>query len=457
MYKKLMALLLVGALLMSLLVGCGPKEEAASNDGDAQETTGGTTEEGAEQEVEEIELTFMHNLLEETEGGAAIAFRDAIDKVLSENPGLTITEEALASSSYHTKIKTTAAGNELPDIFVIRASMLDMLIETELVGSIDEDLNADTDWKDGFLDGSFQAFSRGDKVYGIPLSAKSTSVVFYNEDIFNEVGIEQFPQNFEEFKQAVATLAENGYTPISLGNKDKWVAQSCIISTLGDRFTGTEWFDSILSEGGASFTDQEFVNALNAMKELADLNGFNEDSSSIDNMQQRTPYYNKEAAMFIEGAWAIGDVSKDAPEDVLKATKLALLPPVEGSKGRADAFSGGSSVAFVINSELSGEKRALAVEVLKALSSPEYGKTMTEYNKFAAVKPAAYDESKLTELTKQYMELAGKTTFTPVYDAYLPPAVIEVINSGLQELVIDLVTPEELADKIQKEYERTLE
>ncbi len=82
MYKKLMALLLVGALLMSLLVGCGPKEEAASNDGEAQETTGGTTEEGAEQEVEEIELTFMHNLLEETEGGAAIAFRDAIDKVL---------------------------------------------------------------------------------------------------------------------------------------------------------------------------------------------------------------------------------------------------------------------------------------------------------------------------------------------------------------------------------------
>ncbi len=50
-----------------------------------------------------------------------------------------------------------------------------------------------------------------------------------------KVGIEQFPQNFEEFKQAVATLAENGYTPISLGNKDKWVAQSCIISTLGDR------------------------------------------------------------------------------------------------------------------------------------------------------------------------------------------------------------------------------
>ncbi len=92
------------------------------------------------------------------------------------------------------------------------------------------------------------------------------------------------------------------------------------------------------------------------MKELADLNGFNEDSSSIDNMQQRTPYYNREAAMFIEGAWAIGDVSKDAPEDILKATKLALLPPVEGSKGRADAFSGGSSVAFVINSELSGEK-----------------------------------------------------------------------------------------------------
>lgn len=441
MVKKMVSLLLATALSMSLVVGCAKKEEPKPQN----------------EESKKIELTFMHNLLEETEGGAAIAFRTAIDKVLKENPELTIEEEALASSSYHTKIKTAAAGNELPDIFVIRASMLDMLIENGLVSSFEQEMNADTAWKNGFLDGAFKSFTRGDKVYGIPLSAKTTSLVYYNEDIFKEAGIDEFPKTFNEFKEAVTKIKEKGYTPISLGNKDKWVAQSCIISTLGDRFTGTEWFESILSGSGAKFTDPEFVDSLAAMKDLADLNAFNPDSNSIDHMQHRTPFYNKKAAMFIEGAWAIGDVSKEAPEDVLKATKLAILPPAEGGKGLTDAFSGGASVAFVINGNLSGEKRDLAIKVLKELSSPEYGKIMTEYNKFSAVKPADYDESKLSDLTKQYMQISGKTVFTPVYDAYLAPSIIEVINGGLQELIIGLVTPEELAEKIQKEYERTLQ
>ena len=413
----------------------------------------GGSQESSEQDP--LELTVIHNMLVETEGGAAVAFNDALDRVRAAYPELVISDEGLAAAAYHTKIKTLAAGNELPDVFIIRGSMLDTLIENDLIQSIENDLKADRSWMNGFLPGTFDVFTKGDKIYGIPLSAKSTSLVFYNREIFKEAGIDSFPATFEEFKQASAKLIKAGYTPIALGNQDRWVVNSCIMSTLGDRFTGTDWFKNIKAGNGAKFTDPEFVASLRALQELADMGAFNSDMNSIDNMQMKTLYYQKKAAMFIEGAWAIGNVSTDAPEDVRNATGIAVLPPAAGGSGEANAFSGGASLAYVINGNLSDEKRKIAIRLLQELSSAEYGATMAESNKFPAVVPGDYDKSKLSELTQVYNQILDDTVFTPVYDIHLTPPVIEVMNIAAQELLIGLTTPEEMAVKIQKEYEQT--
>ena len=49
---------------------------------------------------------------------------------------------------------------------------------------------------------------------------------------------------------------------IAFGNSGKWQGNSCFMSTIGDMFTGKDWFQSIIDKGGAKFTDQEFVDAL---------------------------------------------------------------------------------------------------------------------------------------------------------------------------------------------------
>ncbi len=54
-----------------------------------------------------------------------------------------------------------------------------------------------------------------------------------------------------------------------MGNKPNWPAESCWLSTLGDRFTGPDWTQSILEGSGAKFTDEAFVKALTAFQELA--------------------------------------------------------------------------------------------------------------------------------------------------------------------------------------------
>ncbi len=449
--KKLICLVLVGIFTLSILTGCG----SSSTDSQANNSEQAQNQDSKDNKAQKVTLSFTHDLVEEVEGGAAIAFKQSLDRVRKEHPEITIVEDVLPDTSCYTKIKTLAAGNELPDLFVMRGDLLDMLVSSDLVASIEKDINADSEWKSGFLPGVFDVFTRNGKIYGVPTSCKSTALAFYNEEILKESGVNEFPKTFSELKDAVTKIKNKGYTPISLGNKEQWVAQSCILSSLGDRFTGTEWFMSIKDNKGAKFTDTDFVNSLKAMKELADLGAFNSDMNSIDNMQQRTTYYNKKAAMFFEGAWAIGDIVNDGPKDVVEATHVALVPSVEGGKGKANATSGGASVAFAM-SNLEGAKRAAAIDVLKELSGPGYGTTMTEYNKFPAVKPGNYDKNKITPLAKEYNSIIEKSVFSPVYDIYLAPALSDVINIGTQELLIGAITPEKLAEKIQAEYEKTL-
>lgn len=404
-------------------------------------------------ENSEIELSFMHYYTTADEGAYSITFNKVLDEYIESHNEYKINEEVLSHDNYEMKIKTLAAANELPDVFLVKGSMVDTFKESGLIKSFEPILADNQEWKNSFIDGAFEDFKREGDIYGIPLSVGATSLVFYNQEIFEEAGVNEFPETWEGFKTAVTKIKEAGYTPISLGNKGKWVAESCILSMLGDRYTGTDWFRSIRDRKGASFTDQEFVSALDAMQTLAEMKAFNMDMNSIDNYQQKTAYYNKEAAMFFEGAWAVNVVETNAPQDIVKNTKITILPEVKSGKGDANTLAGGAGWAYQINPNLEGEEREAAIDLIKNLTNQEFSTRLIENNGRPATQPENYDKSKVSDLMNEYFALIEKSKFTPTYDVQLSPSVIEVMNSGLQELLIEVTTPEELAARIQNEYE----
>lgn len=402
---------------------------------------------------EKITLSFTHFFTND-KSAISTGFYNALDEYKKSHKNVTITQEVLSHDTYETKIKTLAAGDELPDVFVIKGSMVDTFYNDNHISPLNDDLNGDMAWKNSFVEGAFDDFKRSDKILGIPIQVQPTSLIFYNKQIFKSSGIDQFPKDWNEFKSAIRRLKQKGYIPIAAGNKGKWLVESCILSTLGDRFTGTEWFSNIRDKKGAKFTDPEFVSALRAIDELVKMKAFNSDINSIDNNQQRTLYYNKKAAMFFEGGWAISLTSSEAPKDVLLATELAIIPPVAGGKGKANTISGGAGWAFQINSELKGSKRTAAIELLKSLSSDAYSRPMLELGGFPATKVMNFDKSKLSELAKKYQDIASKVKYVPVYDVQLSAGVIEVMNSGIQDMIVGRITPDNLAKKIQQEYEK---
>ena len=136
----------------------------------------------------------------------------------------------------------------------------------------------------------------------------------------------------DDLMAAGQKFAEKGITTIAIGNKDMWPAESCILSCLGDRYTGVDWTNSIIAnDGKAKFTDQPFVDALAKLKSMVPL--FNVDYNTIQNNQGDDYYCQGEAASMVSGHWVVSYIESNATEDVLANTRVALLPPVDGGKG----------------------------------------------------------------------------------------------------------------------------
>lgn len=433
--KKMMSIVLACTVTASL--------SACSN---------GSSPNAAGKDNEEVTLTLLNSM---TPGeGTAISYRTVLAKFMEENPNIKLDEETIANADMATKVQTLAAASELPDIFMLKGQMVQNFVENGKVLSVDDILNEDPEWKDSFKEGVFSNYVIDGKTYGIPYQITNTCV-FYNEDLFKQAGVESFPETWDEFITAVEKIKATGVTPIVLGNKAKWNAESVIMSTLGNRATGSEWYQSIRDRSGAKFTDPEFVSALKALSDLAKAGAFNTDVNSLDNTQQRQVYMNGEAAMSIDGSWTIVEFDNNAPKEILDATKIAALPMVEGGKGDPNSITGGSGWAYAVNAEIDPAKLPAVKKYLRAVAGVEFANEMAKIGTNTVIAPTENNEGDPSKIVAtKFNEFQTGRPYIPVYDHQLSSGLMEVMQSGLQELLIDRITPEELAEKIQQEYER---
>ena len=70
--------------------------------------------------VEEITLYFMHFYSESDQDSYSVSFHQILNQFIKNNPQYKIKQEILSHDNYEVKIKTLAAANELPDVFMIK-------------------------------------------------------------------------------------------------------------------------------------------------------------------------------------------------------------------------------------------------------------------------------------------------------------------------------------------------
>jgi raffinose/stachyose/melibiose transport system substrate-binding protein len=286
--------------------------------------------------------------------------------------------------------------------------------------------------------------------------------IFWNADIFRECGITEFPQDWASFAAAMDKIKAAGYIPIVQGNKANWLVPSLLFNAIVYRFTGIDWYYSLRENRGARFTDPQFVAAAALLQDMAKKGYFNTDINSIDQHQMYTVYYNKRAAMMVDGFWGVGTFVAEMPGDVLAATKINQFPMIPESMGGGgakyakinQAAAGWGYVITKRNGDTPEKLKAMA-QLVQYVTGSGYANIVVENSGLPAAKTSGVDESKLSPLYRNLLTLNNESQYAPVFDVQLNPQIVDAFYSNTQELLIGSITPQRYAELIQAEVDNT--
>lgn len=427
---KSKALILMAIMVLTIMSACS---------GGGNEKSSGSSKEG-----DKIELTFWNIWTEPSPQNEASLKQ--VEKFMEEHPNIVIKQQNIPHDQFKVKVKTQAAGQQLPDLIqVFPGAELTPLVDGKLIQPINDILGH---WDGLINEGMLGDYKVGEEQYALPANVTPTSLVYYNKEMLADVGYDEFPKTYEEFKKLITKLQDKGTIPIALGNKAQWVLQSSYISTIGDRMTGSDFLSGVLN-GEKKFTDPQFIKAVDVIKELSDMEAFNEDFNSIDNIQHRDLFVLGDAAMMIDGAWSLGPTLEALEND--ENLGIAPFPAIDGGDGNPEAVSAVTGTGIALNSKLEGEKLEAAQEFLKSFYDEEYYTELMKADILVAANIEAPEG--VSEGLKEVAEIVSKQT-SPVYDATVPVDVTDVINAGLQEVSIGTMTPEEFAEKLQEAVDK---
>lgn len=411
----------------------------------------------AQADSAKITLTMLdHATPENAESGNTEAqlYRKAVDLWLKNNPNVELKEESISHEVYETKIKTLAAANELPDIFMALPTYMKSFYDNGQIIDLRPIIEADAEWNDRYVAGSLGDYEYGDVILGAPRIAIYNSLILWNKAIFAECGYDSFPKTAEEFKDCVAALKEHGYIPMACGNKGQYAISSQNMPGILFKFCSKDWYQKIRNHEDASFTDEAPVAAITYLDELMKLGLFNEDVNSLEQSQARQLYYSGKAAMAAEGSWIIGNFINETTQDVLDKTEITVFPVTEAHPEYAGQIVGGQGWGLSLNANLTGEKLAAAADFLKTFTDPSIQAFAVEGGMVGIAKDIPYDASKLHPFYQKFLNsVSAYDTVVGCPEVQLSAEYMDASYVGYQELSIGAVTPEELAQSLQAAHE----
>jgi raffinose/stachyose/melibiose transport system substrate-binding protein len=415
--------------VLAVFSGC-QKNQNASNDG-------------------KVKITVWHSYVGSDQRAQYMENRMAQFRV--ENPDVVIDEQKMPRDQYQTRLKTQAAANSLPDGFILWPNAMTIeFANAGLIAPINDYLDQNPEWRDGLVSSALDQFNVNGKIYSVAQGISLTSIFFYNKALFDKYNV-KVPTTYPELKTAVETFKQNGIIPIAHGDKNQWPTQSSVFSIVANRSTGSQWLtDALTKQNGAKFTDKVFTDALDIMKDLATSGALNSDWSTIDNVQSHAYFYREEAAMMIEGSWLLPELVSQAPEKIKPFIELSVFPAIPGGKGDPSTISGVASTGFVINSKASPEQKAVLLKLIKFLTDDASQKIFMDYDIPVSSVNVTPDLNKVTPFYAKLVTLIKEHPLVTVYDSALNSEQTEIVNNGLQSVMLGIQTPAAIAAELDK-------
>lgn len=208
----------------------------------------------------------------------------------------------------------------------------------------------------------------------LPYSVMAASVI-YNTEIFDQYGL-KVPETWDELLAVCNTLKENGVTPFYATFKDPWtIGQGWFDYSVGGMTDVAAFFTAMNEEGtdvgpdSAVSFQQDIAEPVDQMLELTN-NYVNEDAASKGYGDGNLAFSKGEAAMYLQGPWAFGEIAKTAPDLELGTFPLPMTDDPDDVKVRVNI----DLAAWIPEAS---KRREAAREFLSYLFQPE---VMDAYN-----------------------------------------------------------------------------
>jgi len=259
---------------------------------------------GGATEAPKVELTLWHAY--QTGSAEEATLAKLIENAKANFPSYTISVLQIPFSDIFNKYQTEVAAGSGPDMFVAPNDDLGNWARGGLVLALDDKLAGKLDAVSG---PGVEGMKVDGKLYGVPESAKAVAL-YYNKDLVSTP-----PTTTDELSAAV-----EGGTSLNL-----FLGAYHMYG-----FTGA-FGGQLIDSGGKCIADQG--GWAEAMQYILDLKAAGA-TVEPDYGKAETPFRQGQAAMFVNGPWALADYKKDLGD------KLGVVPMPKGPGGNASPLNG---------------------------------------------------------------------------------------------------------------------
>ncbi len=378
MKRKLLSMMLVTALSLGLITGCGSDGAGAEAENGSGEASGDEDEAEAAEDAgtEEAEA----GSAQETESGDAqtitmMGWYDEPDmepiiaEVNKQLGGKYVMEYTYVdNTNFNNVLSTQLAAGEGPDIIMDGSNF-----PAEIKAGNVEDISS-YDFISEFNEAGMALCTSEDKTYGIP-SYGWFSGIWCNTDILSECQVE-IPKTFDEFVAACETINAKGYTAYGFGLADDSTAYSCLMGYLENSFYHNNsanpdgiGFDAKFAKGEATMSGN-IDECVNKWYQLIEKGLIAEESLGISCQEMLNTFKNGEVAFLHGGPWQYNELKESG-------VKFAMLPQLSET-GENVYVLGGPAASFGINVNTQNHEGAEAA--LEALASVEVQQAFADAN-----------------------------------------------------------------------------
>lgn len=436
MGKKVLGVLLSVLMVTSLLTGC--------KNGSSSKTTNENSN-----GVVELQWMFWDDLTA-TEDLISKGYAEVIERFNEQyKDKYHVTAITTNLEEYDTKLNALIAAKKSPDVFICNPGPnLTQYVEAGVAADLTEILNnKEKDWYGNFTEGIFERMTYDGKIYAVPTNF-AASLVFYNTEMFEAAGVE-VPTNFTEWIDVCQKLKDAGYTPISCSAGTAWCL-SMIAGYLCDRAGGPDNLKGV-NEGTLDWTSESFITAGNKLAELSKY--FQETAAGDSNDQATAAFYNGEAAMLVQGSWAIGQINGANPEFESKCGVFSF-PAIEGGADPNRMIV--KTDNLVMSSTTKNQEACIAL--MKFFTDETAQKYTAEVGGKIPVINVAYDEDKAPAQLAYVMDILEKSTGTfGFYNESLASVEAgDVFDNAMVDLFLGSLTSEEAFAQVQEFYQNNV-